>query len=229
MEVIVPSAGLSTRFPDMPPKYMLEDVNGKLMIENAIAPYLDLYPITIIILLSHEVGYWVTRTLSERLGHGRVKYIILPDETRGPADTVYQLLKNYHNNDSILIKDCDSYFNHIDIPGSYMCVQYMPRIDRRLANKSFCVMEGENVRTVVEKSIASRYYNVGGYKFNSVRQYIAAYNGISTDGEQFISSVVNKSIEQGHQFKTVTITDYVDVGTIDEWKIRNQASPQTTR
>lgn len=223
MEVIVPAAGLSTRFPDMPPKYMLEDVNGKLMIENAIEPYLDLYPITIIILLSHEVGYWVSRTLSERLGSGRVKFLILPDETRGPADTVYQLLKNYHNNDSILIKDCDSYFNHVDIPGSYMCVQYMPRIDRRLANKSFCVMEGENVRTVVEKSIASRYYNVGGYKFNSAWQYIEAYNSISTEGEQFISAVVNKSIEQGHLFKTVAVTDYVDVGTIDEWKIRNQS------
>jgi NDP-sugar pyrophosphorylase family protein len=229
MEVIVPAAGLSTRFPDMPPKYMLEDANGKLMIENAIEPYPGRHPITIIILLSHEMEYNVTRILLERLGDGNVKFLILPNETRGPADTVYQFLKNYPNNDSILIKDCDSYFNHVDIPGSYMCVQHMPRIDRRLANKSFCVMEGENVRTVVEKAIASRYYNVGGYKFNSVRQYIAAYNGISTDGEQFISSVVNKSIEQGHQFKTVTITDYVDVGTIDEWKIRNQASPQTTR
>ena len=229
MEVIVPAAGLSTRFPDMPPKYMLEDVNGKLMIENAIAPYLDLYPITMIILYTHEFGYRVSNTLSERLGNRRVKFLILPDQTRGPADTVYQLLKYYEHNDSILIKDCDSYFNHVDIPGSYMCVQYMPRIDRRLANKSFCVMEGENVKTVVEKSIASRYYNVGGYKFNSAWQYIEAYNEISGDGEQFISGVVNKSIEQGHQFKTVTVTDYVDVGTIDEWKIRNQACPQTTK
>jgi hypothetical protein len=229
MEVIVPAAGLSTRFPDMPPKYMLEDVNGKLMIENAIEPYIGLHPITIIILLSHEVDNNASRTILERLGD-RVKikedinFLILPDQTRGPADTVYQLLKYYEHNDSILIKDCDSYFDHVDIPGSYMCVEYMPQIDRRLANKSFCVMEGENVKTVVEKSIASRYYNVGGYKFNSAWQYIEAYNEISGDGEQFISGVVNKSIEQGHQFKTVTVTDYVDVGTIDEWKIRNISS-----
>lgn len=40
------------------------------------------------------------------------------------------------------------------------------------------------------------------------------------DGEQFISSVVNKSIEQGNVFKIVEVSDYVDVGTIDEWMKR---------
>ena len=30
MEVIVPAAGLSTRFPNMPPKYLLTDSNGNI-------------------------------------------------------------------------------------------------------------------------------------------------------------------------------------------------------
>ena len=84
MEVIVPAAGLSTRFPNMPPKYMLEDTNGRLMIENAIEPYIGIHPITIIILLTHEVGYWVTKTLLERLGTDRVKFLYCPMKLRGP-------------------------------------------------------------------------------------------------------------------------------------------------
>jgi dTDP-glucose pyrophosphorylase len=228
MEVIVPAAGLSTRFPNMPPKYMLEDVNGKLMIENAIAPYLGLYPITIIILMEHEIKYSVTHKLFDRLGDS-IEFKILDKPTRGPADSVHQLLADYECDDSILIKDCDSYFNHTPIDDNYICVQHMPRLDKLLVNKSFCIVEGDNIRAVVEKSIASRYYNVGGYKFNSILQYQIAYNNISSDGEQFISEVVNKSIEQGHLFKTVTVADYVDVGTIAEWKIRNQDCPQTTK
>lgn len=216
MEVIVPAAGLSTRFPGLPPKYILEDTNGKFMIENAIEPYIGKYPITIIILMEHEIKYGITHKLFDRLGDN-VGFKILDNPTRGPADTVNQLLVDFERNDSILIKDCDSYFSHTPIDDNYMCVQYMPIIDRRFANKSFCVMEGDNVRTVVEKSIASRYYNVGAYKFNSMLQYQMAYNSIEFDGEQFISAVVNKSIEQGHQFKIVTVSDYTDVGTIDEW------------
>lgn len=219
MEVIVPAAGLSTRFPNMPPKYILEDVNGKLMIENAIQPYIGKYPITIIILRTHELEYGITYKLFNRLGND-IGIKVLDNPTKGPADTVHQLLVDFERSDSILIKDCDSYFNHDSLDANYLCVQHMPTIDKRLSNKSFCVMNGDRIKIVVEKSIASRYYNVGGYKFNSMLQYQRAYNELSTDGEQFISEVVNKSIEQGNQFKIVEVSDYVDVGTIDEWRNR---------
>ena len=39
MEIIVPAAGLSTRFPNMRPKYTLTDFTGKMMFEKAIAPF----------------------------------------------------------------------------------------------------------------------------------------------------------------------------------------------
>jgi bifunctional N-acetylglucosamine-1-phosphate-uridyltransferase/glucosamine-1-phosphate-acetyltransferase GlmU-like protein len=220
MEVIVPAAGLSTRFPNMPPKYMLEDVNGKSMLENALAPYIGKCPIRVIILMEHDLDYEVTHKLFSKLGPD-IEFGVLWNQTKGPADTVKQYLQTSKLKGPILIKDCDSYFDHQPIDDNYLCVKKMVNIDRQLANKSFAVMEDDKVRTVVEKSIASRYYNVGGYKFNSVEQYLDAYNNMDCDGEQFISSVVNKSIEQGHVFKIVEVSDYVDVGTIDEWTKRS--------
>jgi hypothetical protein len=227
MEVIVPAAGLSTRFPNMPPKYMLEDINGKLMIENAIQPYIGKYPITIIILREHEIKYNVTSRLFDRLGNN-IGFKILETLTRGPADTVSQLLVDFEIEDSILIKDCDSYFNHMSIDDNYLCVEHMPQANRQLSNKSFCVIENDYVKTVVEKAIVSRYYNVGGYKFNSILQYQQAYSEIFADNEHYISAVINKSIEQGHRFKIVTVTDYVDVGTIDEWNNRRLICPRVS-
>lgn len=41
----------------------------------------------------------------------------------------------------MLIKDCDSYFNHQPIEDSYRCVQRIEQFDSRLSNKSFAVME----------------------------------------------------------------------------------------
>jgi 2-C-methyl-D-erythritol 4-phosphate cytidylyltransferase len=37
MEIIIPAAGLSTRFPNMRPKYTLTDYTGKMMIEKSIS------------------------------------------------------------------------------------------------------------------------------------------------------------------------------------------------
>jgi 2-C-methyl-D-erythritol 4-phosphate cytidylyltransferase len=57
MEIIVPAAGLSSRFPNMRPKYTLTDYSGKLMLESAIQPFIGKYNITIGILKEHNEKY----------------------------------------------------------------------------------------------------------------------------------------------------------------------------
>ena len=56
MEIIVPAAGLSTRFPNTKPKYLLEDDSGVMMIMKALLPYLHLN-VTIGILEKHVQEY----------------------------------------------------------------------------------------------------------------------------------------------------------------------------
>ena len=53
MEIILPAAGLSTRFPNMMPKYTLTDYKGQMMFERAIQYYVGKYNVTIGILREH--------------------------------------------------------------------------------------------------------------------------------------------------------------------------------
>ena len=119
MHVIVPAAGLSSRFPDMKPKYLLYDYSHKLMIQRAIEPYLEKgCQVTIGILKEHNEEYHAHEFIRHELG-SRVNVVVLPEVTKGPADTVYQIIKNslyVMEDEEILIKDCDSFFDHQHTP-----------------------------------------------------------------------------------------------------------------
>lgn len=224
MEIIVPAAGLSTRFPGTKPKYLLEDVNSRLMISNAINPYLDQGNITIGVLQQHEELYNSTAIIKNELGSS-VNIIVLPKITNGPADTVYQISKlaSLPIDSSILIKDCDSYFNHDITDGNYVCISNVKNHDvmYKINNKSFVVTNEHGIiQSIVEKSIISNEFCVGGYKFNKLVDFITGYDQLSSSmkTEFFVSHIIQFNISKGALFFSNNVTDYVDVGTIQEWK-----------
>ena len=105
MEIIVPAAGLSTRFPNMKPKYLLYDYKGDLMIRNALQQFLGEFNITIGILKEHDEKYHATQFLKHEFGD-QIQVVVLDKPTRGPADTVYQILKTKGKEDfPFFIKD----------------------------------------------------------------------------------------------------------------------------
>jgi len=57
MEVIVPAAGLSTRFPNVKPKYLHYGYDNKMMLVKAVEPYRGKYDITVVILQEHVEKY----------------------------------------------------------------------------------------------------------------------------------------------------------------------------
>ena len=54
----------------------------------------------------------------------RVNVVVLNQPTKGPADTVYQIIKKakIKLDSEILVKDCDSFFDHEITEGNYVCV-----------------------------------------------------------------------------------------------------------
>ena len=225
MEIIVPAAGLSTRFPDMPPKYLLRDKLGFYMFENATAYYENNGDLYFGILEEHDIEYDASkRILHAFLGQRSPNVVVLPERTKGPADTVYQILKvidNDHDDGAFLIKDCDSFFDHTIMRGNYICVSSVHDHEtiRRLGSKSFVRINDQGIVTdIVEKNVVSDLFCVGGYKFEKRSEYMAAYEAIrdSTD-EIFVSHVIQYMISQGKQFFTLPVSNYIDVGTIDEW------------
>lgn len=230
MDIIVPAAGLSTRFPNMEPKYLLKDNVGNYMVDNALYPYYGRGDIYVGILKEHDEKYGASDVLinkipalmNENVPH--ITAVILPEKTKGPADTVYQVLKftdDFTDDGAFLVKDCDSYFDHHIVKGNYICVSRIQDHDvlRRLSAKSFVQVNDQGLVTdIIEKKVVSDTFCVGGYKFARRSEYMEAYEAIKNSTEEiFVSHVIQYMISQGKQFTVQPVSEYVDVGTIDEW------------
>jgi hypothetical protein len=230
MDIIVPAAGLSTRFPNMRPKYTLTDHNGKIMLYSALKPFLGKNTIYIGILKKHNEEYGVIDLLKHEFGDF-VNIIILDEETKGPADTVYQILKKAKiKNNEILIKDCDSFFNHEYIQGNYICISQFANNDliRRPNQKSYVLVNNQGViQNITEKRIISDKFCVGGYKFESANLYCDAYETVSETSlfnEIYVSHIIQYCLHNNNIFVENMVKDYVDVGTSEEWFTYNDKS-----
>lgn len=221
MEIIVPAAGLSTRFPDMKPKYLLYDYKGDMMLMNALRAYRQRgYRIHLGILKEHQDKYNVI----EQIQHewcDNIIYNIIDKPTRGPADTVYQIIKQsgIHTSE-IFIKDCDSYFEHDFTEGNYVCVSNVSQHEvlKKLSSKSFTIANNNGIITdIVEKEVVSNTFCVGGYKFSSAMLYKQAFESLTTEREVFVSDVIGRCIHDMQIFTEKHVTNYVDVGTAQDW------------
>ena len=77
MEVIVPAAGLSTRFPNMKPKYLLYDYKGEMMLMNALRTFRQKgFKIHIGILKEHEEKYGVIEQIQHEWSDN-INYVII--------------------------------------------------------------------------------------------------------------------------------------------------------
>ena len=223
MEIIVPAAGLSTRFPDMRPKYSLADYTGDMMFERSIAPYLGKHHITIGLIEENEERYSVVDYILDKYPND-ITVIVLPNRTTGPADTVYQIIKaaEIAPSTEILVKDCDSFFNHEYQEGNYVCVSSIKDHDvlKKLGSKSFIISNDQGIITsIIEKQVISDKFCVGGYKFASASMFVDAYNRLNAANvkEIFVSHVIEQCLNDQHIFKESLVTDYDDVGTAEDW------------
>lgn len=221
MEIIVPAAGLSTRFPGMKPKYLLYDYKGDMMLMNALRSYRERgYRIHIGILKEHQDKYNVIGQIQHEW-MDNIKYVIIDKPTRGPADTVYQIIKSSGlHTDDIFVKDCDSYFDHDFTEGNYVCVSNVSQHEvlKKLSSKSFTIANNNGIITdIVEKEVVSNTFCVGGYKFQSAMTYKTAFESLSTEREVFVSDVIGRCISWQTIFTEKHVTNYVDVGTSKDW------------
>jgi hypothetical protein len=229
MEIIVPAAGLSSRFPNMRPKYSLVDYSGKLMLQSSIEPFIGKYNITIGVLKEHDEKYKITKLLQHELG-SKIKIIVLEKQTSGPADTVYQIIKksNINLNNEILIKDCDSFFNHEYAKGNYICISKLGdnKIIRTPASKSYITTNEQGiVQNIVEKKIISDKFCVGGYKFESADMYCNAFELLLKNNEEiYVSNIIQYCLFNGKIFIENLVSNYTDVGTAEEWFNYNNKS-----
>jgi hypothetical protein len=202
----------------MRPKYLLRDYSGALMLKRALESYRQ-YKITVGILKEHNEKYNSYQVIKKELGED-INVVILDQETQGPADTVYQLLKQAQVNDEFLVKDCDSFFEHEVTSGNYVCVSKIQNHEvlKRISAKSFVISNDQGIITsIIEKQIVSDTFCVGGYKFESAEQYCKVFESLQMEREVFVSDVIQQFLLDKQVITEKHVTNYIDVGTSDEW------------
>ena len=221
----MPCAGLSTRFPNMRPKYLLSDYNNRLMIENAAKNFIGKYNVTIAILKQHNEMFNAENKLREAFGD-KVNIVVLDEPTSGPADTVYQAIMNseyfFTSVSPMLIKDCDGFYDTDLVDGNAIYVSKLSKNPdiRNAPAKSYTITNEQGIITsVVEKQIVSNSFCVGGYQFASIGEYVDTFEKLkgNATSEIFVSNIIDYMISNGAVFNEKEVENFIDVGTADDW------------
>ncbi|MBN2350336.1 MAG: hypothetical protein JXJ22_15970 [Bacteroidales bacterium] len=226
MNLIVPMAGRSSRFPGVRPKWMLTHPNGKFMALEAISGFnQDLIDrIFFVYLKEHEEQYKFLKGFREELEDaGLIKKILmveLPEPTRDQPETVYQAIKRAGIKGPILIKDSDNRFT-ADIPAGNF-IHYYNLNEAGLIkpkNKSYIATDSfGNVVNIIEKQVISPYFCVGGYGFESAELYTQSLQKINSGADRYISNVIYQALLDKQIFKAEPVRDYNDWGTLEDWE-----------
>jgi hypothetical protein len=223
--LILPCAGRSSRYPGVRPKWMLTLPEGEIALQRAAASLSerDYDRVVIAVRADHEERYGCRALLNRVVGD--VDVVVLPHETRGPADTVAQTIARADITGAIAIKDADSFFNPSPLPDtSFVSVSDVRRSPQmtNVGAKSFAVLNGEGlIVDMVEKSLASNHVCVGLYGFADADRFIETFDAVASankDGEIFVSHIISRAIRDGLVVKPHSVDGLIDVGTLDDWR-----------
>lgn len=224
--VIIPAAGKSSRFPDMRPKWLLTHPSGKLMLELAVNPFIDMdYDIVLATTEEFSTKYEVPIILQQLFGD-RIRLVEIPYQTSGPVETIAYALNAVGLTDSpIIVKDVDNYINVPKEKLKYenFCVGVDVseiQVDR-LVNKSFLLSDSNDIiQDIVEKKIVSNIIGVGVYGFASANMFLKQAEKLKAsghEGEMFVSHLISSLIFEKIVFMYLKADAYKDWGTIYEW------------
>ena len=220
MDIIIPCAGLSSRFPNLKPKYLLEDNKGKLMIENVIGNMYKNNNVYISLLKEHIDKYNAYEIVKKKFGEF-VQIVVIDHLTKGPAETVFLTLEKTKNDGSFLVRDCDSFFDFNCNDGNFVFISKLSnnKLIKNPEQLGYVVKNEDNIiDSVVEKKIVSDDFCVGGYQFNEKTSFINHFKMIvDKHKEIFMSHVVSSMIVNQEVFHACEVTNYANVGTLDHW------------
>ena len=224
MELLIPCAGKSTRFPTERPKYLLTMPDGKLMIQHTTESLLPEFDRVLFAILREHDEKFYSSTILKKL-FPKCEILILEEVTKGQAETVTKMLEYFDVKSSFLVKDADAYF---EISSSYesnknyisLC-NAKKLLNAKLYNKSFADISDQNYILRTSLDIISNYFSCGGYFFSEPVAFVEnykQYEKMQIDGEFFISNIIDVMIDEGHIFHPMECTNYEDLGTYEVWK-----------
>ena len=226
MNIILPVAGKSSRFPNVRPKWLLTNPNGNFMIVDSILgmELKTIESLNLIYLKEHEEKFNFKKGLLENLKKynldSLVNFIELEKETQHQVETIELGLTAINKDISFIIKDCDNSFkvNVTSLDNNFVSYCNLSNLKGSdVASKSYLQLDNMGIiANIVEKKVISDKFCCGGYYFKSINEFLE-YSNIDSSNN-FVSDVVFNMILNGKTFVGMECSDYEDWGTIIEWQ-----------
>ena len=223
MELLIPCAGKSSRYPTEKPKYLLTMPDGKLMIQATTESIVSQFDrIFFAVLKEHDEKFHSSAILKKLFPKSEV--LVIDEVTRGQAETIVKMLKHFNIKDSFLVKDSDAYFE-LKLPyesnKNYISICDAKKIHTaKLYNKSFVEISNQKYILRTSLQIISNFFSCGGYFFSSAIDFIEnfkKYEEMQMEGEFFVSNIIDIMIDNNHIFHPMECINYGDWGTYEEW------------
>ena len=223
--LILPCAGRSTRFPNSRPKWSLTHPYGELMVIQSIKG-LDLneYDKIVAVFVKEDLEQFGLRDgiikSFENLGKN-YEIVELENTTKSQSETVTRAIEKLNIQGSILVKDCDGYFNGNFEDGNFVYVCSLQDVDKINAkSKSYVDVDTNGyIKTIVEKDVISSLFCCGGYSFSDASKFVKTYKKLSdlSKDEIYISHIIYQQILDGETFKIENVDNFKDWGTLTDW------------
>ncbi len=153
--------------------------------------------------------------------------LIIHKLSRGPADTVQQIIINHRLDGPIIVKDAD---NLVSFPKvitrsklNFIVTGNLRQFNiNDVHSKSFVKLDTKGfIQDIFEKQIVSSEVCLGVYGFSQASDYLKSYeeiNAIEIDTEIYVSMVISNLILQGQLFNRIKATSFTDWGVWARWQ-----------
>jgi hypothetical protein len=150
----------------------------------------------------------------------RTEFVLLSAPTRHQPETIARGIVQGKIRGPIYIKDCDNFFRDTPTPCNQVACYDLHLIEKVNArSKSYIEVNGDGfVVNIVEKKVIGSKFCTGGYSFASESEYMKYFDRLSNEPDLYLSHIIFEMILNNVAFSCSDVSDYVDWGTIKEWK-----------
>ena len=215
--LLIPAAADKPKYEHLLPRIFSPDKEGVMIcVKSILGLNLDSFDkIYFTILRKHVERYDIDVLLNlqfRRLGLDKAKIVILEEPTATQSETVVKTIEQEKIEGSIFIKDADSSFNAEIFPENGVAVYPLEKlklVDPR--NKSYVSVDDmQHITNIIEKRVVSNLFNVGGYCFDNVNDFLNVYRQHKDLGAIYLSHLIYSMLLNGNIFRPIRVTDYND-------------------
>ncbi|CAF9918860.1 hypothetical protein IMSHALPRED_004450 [Imshaugia aleurites] len=242
--LVVPSAGRSSRFPGVKPKWMLTQPSGCLMVVDALGA-LDLTHVNHVVigLLKEHVDKYcggdvdaILKIFEDgvpRLQEIKVSIVVIAEETVDQTQTIECILNAAKVTGPIFLKDCDNQFKcsvpAVDGVATLDITRETESGVSNVASKGYVAVNSQTgqLTSIVEKMMVSNTFCIGGYAWKSARDFLSRVAqarqyqimaSATTGVELAVSDVIWLKMATGAPFLSIPASGYEDWGTLPSWR-----------